>query len=133
MRPTFDYFIPPEYQGKSVKVPPRDMTHQMELLDYNELREQVFGYIKNIKKHLKEIYPSPDPKIILKIPEEAGYLDIQIIYEEDDDSGIQEETTSQILRYYSEYNELIDTQDLYNIEMTGILDKRLEQIFYKLF
>ncbi len=133
MRYTFDYFIPDGYQGKSVKVPQRDMTHQMELLDYNELGEQVFGYIKSIKEHLKEIYPSQDPEIILEIPEETGYLDVQVIYEYDDDSGIQEETTTQILRYYSKYNELIDTQDLYNIEITRILDKRLERIFYKLF
>ncbi len=122
-----------KYKGKSVRVPQRDRTHQMELSDYNELRVQVFGYIENIKKCLKEIYPPQDPEIILKIPSEAGYLDIQIIYEEDDESGIQEGTTSQILRYFSNDGKLINTQDLCRVETTAILDKRLEQIFYKLF
>ena len=130
MKPAFDYFIPPEYQGKSIKIPSRDMTHQMELSDYNEIEEQVFSYIKNIKKHLKEIYPLPDPEIILEIPKETGYLDIQVIYELDDDSGIQEETTSQILRYFSNDKKLIDTQDLCRVETTYILDKRLERIFH---
>ena len=132
MRPTFDYFIPEKYKGKSVRVPQRDRTHQMELSDYNELGVQVFGNIENIKKCLKEIYPSQDPEIILKIPSEAGYLDIQIIYEEDDESGIQEGTTSQILRYFSNDGKLIDTQNLYNIEMTAVLDRRLERILNRL-
>ena len=116
-----------------MRVPQRDRTHQMELSDYNELGVQVFGNIENIKKCLKEIYPPQDPEIILKIPSEAGYLDIQIIYEEDDESGIQEGTTSQILRYFSNDGKLINTQDLCRVETTAILDKRLEQIFYKLF
>lgn len=129
-----DYSISEEYRGKTISVPKLDRTFQLDLDYYLLTKNELEEFIQGIRNYNKEGFsPEPDSEIILKIPKKAYYLDVDIFYEEDDDSGEQDNTTSQTLNYYSEAKELIDSQDLYNVEVTGILDRRLELIFVKNF
>lgn len=97
----YDFFIPPEYRGKSVEVPthPRDPDR-------------------------KEAWP----KITLHIPQEACFLHILTFYGEDDESGNDDLTTNQKLAYYSKDCRHISDEDLEGVEATYLLFGRLETI-----
>ena len=103
----FDFFIPEKYRGEQVRLPPHPR-----------------GLMRREK---------PDPKIILNIPKEAHYLYVQTFYDEDDESGNDDLTTRQDLRYHTRDKSFIAKQSLEDIEPTDLLMGRLETIFKELY
>jgi hypothetical protein len=93
-------------------------------------------YIPEIYRGKRILLPEglpdwPIEPIILSIPNEAVYLDVNPLEDEEEFRGNQDESNRQQLNYYNADSKIISIQDLEHQIITWRLMSRLEQLLKK--